>query len=61
VYHHGLDFAKKHHCYYNHIEDSCECDCPVNEKQLQLGIAERRASQHGSAPVKSAMHHKEVR
>jgi len=44
VYHHGFDFAKQHHCYYNHIEDQCECDCPANEQQVLLAIAEHRSS-----------------
>jgi hypothetical protein len=44
VHHHGLDFARKHHCFYNHVEDHCECGCPANQKQALLAIAEHRES-----------------
>jgi hypothetical protein len=38
----NYDYARKHHCYFNHISDSCECDCPYNQDQINLALEEHR-------------------
>ena len=38
----NYEYARKHHCYFNHMSDSCECDCPYNQDQIDLALEEHR-------------------